>query len=252
MPGMRRSGLARPMGERGRRLPTELGLLSIRDPHLDVQLYRIDLEDHLWDIADLSLSLSDAERERADRYIAPRAREYFIVRRAVLRSILGSHLGLPGSEVELHVLPSGKPTVSASGLGFSVSSSGSLALIACSWGRDVGADIEVIVPIREGRAIARRLFSPAEIEALDSLAGEEYLRTFFRIWTRKEALVKALGHGLSDELSSYTVLDRTIANRLPASGAAQPQGTRWKIEDVEVGQEARAAVCVLDGAGEIE
>lgn len=92
----------------------------------------------------------------------------------------------------------GKPYVPACpGLEFNLSHAGHHVLLAFARGQALGVDLE-----REARRlslleIAHRFFAADEAEALRRLPEEARLRTFLRLWTCKEAVLKALGQGLN-------------------------------------------------------
>src|SRR5262245_45796054 len=88
--------------------------------------------------------LTRDERCRADRFRLDRPRQTFIVVRGLLRVLLAAHLNQRPSAIVLSYEPNGKPVIPGSGLGFNVSHSGDLALVALAWGRRVGVDIERI------------------------------------------------------------------------------------------------------------
>jgi len=163
--------------------------------------------------------LCDAERQRALRLRFERDRRRFVVARARLRALLAERLGTRPQALELARAAGGKPQLAprlaASGWRFNVSHCEELVLYAFSRDREVGVDLEAIRPVAEADAIAARFFAPAERCAYFALASEERPLGFLRCWTRKEALVKALGAGLSLPLE-----------RLDAS--ADPGG--WRLE----------------------
>jgi 4'-phosphopantetheinyl transferase len=105
---------------------------------------------------------------------------------AVLRTLLRAQLG---AEPEIVVGPRGKPALAGGEIAFSIAHSGTLALIAIGVG-EVGIDVEQHRP-RDVIAIARRFFTADEV-ALVAVEPRE----FYRLWCRKEALVKARGTGL--------------------------------------------------------
>lgn len=103
-------------------------------------------------------------------------------------------------------LPAGKPVLAdAAGLWFSLSHSGRYILCAVS-GRPVGADVQEIRPVRAGMA---RRFHPAEREWLESLPEEERNAALFRLWTRKEAWVKAVSEERILSLAEADVIHPT-------------------------------------------
>src|SRR5262245_42357023 len=153
--------------------------------------------------------LCEAERQRAARLRFERHRRRFIVARARLRELLAARLGLRPEAVELAYDANGKPRLARHALHFSVSHCDDLALFAFSPEREVGVDVEALRPIHDADAIAAQVFSPRERLAYAALAVRDRAAAFLRYWTRKEALVKALGEGLS------VPLDQIDAARAP-------------------------------------
>jgi len=161
--------------------------------------------------------LTRAEIERACHFAVESDRRRFIVARARLRQHLGVRLGIAPDEVELEYGPHGKPALAArhgdSGLRFSVSHSDNLAAFAFTTGLDIGVDVEKIRTVREADSLVEQFFSPRERALYRALEPQYRQRAFFNCWTRKEALVKALGEGLRLPLDSFDV---TLAPGEPA------------------------------------
>jgi hypothetical protein len=107
--------------------------------------------------------LSGAERARADRRLAPGLRAAYIRAHAGLRLILAAPLATPPARIEFQQGPQGKPAV-AGPLEFNLTTSGELALVALRWDQPVGIDCERLTTNRNLLAIARRLFSPDEVQ----------------------------------------------------------------------------------------
>ncbi len=151
--------------------------------------------------------LSADEILRANRFLAFRDGEGYVVARAVLRVVLAGYLDTCPEDVALAYNDFGKPYVAGCGeatpLHFNLSHSGSLAVLAVSDQFPLGIDIEEISPLKED--IAGHFFSAREQTALRNLPPDQYLRGFYRCWTRKEALVKGYGEGLSMALDSFDV-----------------------------------------------
>lgn len=167
----------------------------------------------------MSAWLSDEERRRASRLRADAHQRRFIVARARLRALLAARLGEPPQTLELVRGRNGKPALGprhdASGWRFNLSHSEEVALYAFARGREVGVDVEALRPMAEADAIAARFFSARERAVYDAAEAPERPAAFLRCWTRKEALAKALGEGLSMPLE---VLD----------ACAAPSG--WRVE----------------------
>ena len=121
----------------------------------------------------------------------------------------------------------GKPhVVQAPSMHFSLSHSDDRALLAISDTLEVGADLERRRTL-EHLDLARRYFHPDEIAEIEAQPGDGAQReAFFRIWTLKEAVVKALGKGLSMPLDGFAV---SIANGTPVMtlAPAEAPGQWW-------------------------
>lgn len=166
---------------------------------------------HVWrapldvdDASELHRALSAAERERAAAFLRERDSVRFSTGRGVLRHVLSQYTGSCPGELRLVVDAHGKPRVDG-GVQFSFSRSADIAVVAVSAGRDVGVDVERIRGDLACVAIARRFFSRTESERLAGAGTPERVRDFFRCWARKEAVVKAVGFGLSLPLETFTV-----------------------------------------------
>jgi 4'-phosphopantetheinyl transferase len=154
-------------------------------------------------------TLSSQEQERANRFAIEPDRMHFVAARGHLRAILSSCLSAEPSLIEFSYSSKGKPALAGEfvgcGLQFNLAHSGGLALFAINPQGQVGVDVEEVRPVPEMAALMERFFSAAECVEIKGLAGEEQLRGFYRIWTRKEACLKATGEGITGALSSVDV-----------------------------------------------
>lgn len=215
-------------------------------------------EIHLWRFAldaephDRAL-LSGDERARADRFLADVHRDRYVAGRARLRRVLGGLLDRDPSTLRFAYGDAGKPRVEDAGaLEFNLAHSGDGALLAVAHGRAVGVDLERIRPGRDVRAIAERFFADVETDALRRLAPDESERGFFRLWTRKEALLKGLGDGIGGMGGAglrEVVVGADLAARVTVVDA--PDGAVWTIADLEAGDGFAAALAVPGAPGAI-
>lgn len=168
-------------------------------------------EIHIWS-ADLETSpfqenddlLSADERERANRFHFPLHRQRFVAAHNLLRMIISYYTNTAPTAIEFSYEDKKKPYINHSPLKFNLSHSDHMAVFAFTLNHDVGVDIEKIqAEYREG--IAERYFSPAENHALNELPKDQRVEVFYRIWSRKEAMIKAIGKGFSLGLSSFSV-----------------------------------------------
>jgi 4'-phosphopantetheinyl transferase len=153
--------------------------------------------------------LSTAEVERAARYESNLHRACFLQRRTAQRIVLAAYLDISPQDVVYETNEFGKPSVrfgqGSTELSFNASHSGTIALIAIVRSGRIGVDVERLRPSAEDEAVATRFFTTREAAKLAALSAEDRITGFFNAWTRKEALVKALGRGLSIPLDSFEV-----------------------------------------------
>jgi 4'-phosphopantetheinyl transferase len=217
----------------------------------DVHVWRIALEVSDALLTHYRATLSDDERQRAERFHFEKHRRHFIAGRGALRALLGRYLARRPEDVGFVYGTQGKPALAdeANGhpLRFNLTHSHHLALLAVTHGRAIGVDIEHLRTNleRDGEALAERFFSPREAAVLRSLSLELRREAFFHCWTRKEAYIKAQGQGLALPLDQFDV---TLHPDEPAALVATlhdpPQARRWAMRHLAPGAEYVGAVAV--------
>ncbi len=202
---------------------------------------------HLWhlDFGKLSNPLSPDEGSRIrDLSVFQQS----ALRRFYLRLLLGAYLGLPGKDVRISRRLKGRPelddTQSGGQLDFSVARSEDCYLIGISSGATIGVDLEIAAR-RSGKplALARRYFSEIEIEALSGLQGDALHRAFMHTWACKEAVVKASGLGIANQLCRFSV--DVDPDKPPAMlDMRDDDPDAWRLAVVQPAAGAIAAVAV--------
>lgn len=140
----------------------------------------------------------------------PGAHELRFARRFYLRLLLGAYLGIAGKDVVLVRSPRGKPTLDRAahpaGLQFSMAKSGDRALVGICVHSPIGVDLEPAgrAP-RDALRLARRYFHPLEADDLAALPSGEHDAAFLRAWACKEAVVKASGQGIANQLCRFRI-----------------------------------------------
>lgn len=137
--------------------------------------------------------------------------------RQPLLQTLAVYLGIDADKVTLVEGPHGRPQVDSrydSGLDFNWSHSGDYALIAVARGIAPGIDLERRRPRPRALPIARRFFDSDEAESLAALPEEARAAAFLELWTAKEAVLKAHGHGISYGLKRLRILSTPECLRL--------------------------------------
>ena len=181
--------------------------------------------------------LALTESARASRFRSEADRVRFVQRRAALRRILAGYLEVAPQDVAFTVNEFGKPSVApeaSAGVFFNASHSENVAMIAVGRSDRIGIDVERLRPLPEAESIASRFFAEGEAAELAALHPRDRVVGFFNAWTRKEAVVKALGGGLSIPLHSFEVSLRPqeppeiLRWDVPGAGLQ-----RWRIHHIE-------------------
>lgn len=163
-------------------------------PPATVQLWCFPLDESC--SASFLDALNDTERARAERLIDDRKKNQFRRARAALRHILCRYSGIAPSRVPIRYTSQGKPFLDGGrSLSFNLSHSDAYGVVAVGRSGRVGVDLERLDRTLDFMPIAARYFDSGERQLLDSCPVQRRRRAFFRLWTRKEALLKAYGSG---------------------------------------------------------
>jgi 4'-phosphopantetheinyl transferase len=188
-------------------------------------------------LAGLYAVLDEGERGRADQLRSGTERRRFVVAHAALRHIVGGRLGAPAGAIRWERGPHGKPALCGrwTGIEANLSHSGGLSLVAVTASRPVGVDVQWLGRQLDVVAMAQRYFRPEEAGFVrDSPDPAVRADRFARLWTRKEALVKAGGgrlipHGMpapvqseGDAVVEYP--DEARPGRYRVTGVPAPPG----------------------------
>ena len=179
-------------------------------------------------LACLTLEECDSARRMADAG----ERRHFLMRRAFQRAFVAAVSGWTGELAALPLTPrrDERPhSPAAAGLCLSFSSSGPIALAAAARDGMIGIDVEAVRPIADASGLARRFFSAEEAGAIALLPSERQAEAFQRMWTIKEAALKAIGKGVVYGLDTFAVTGLTVA---PPKEFRH--GWRWNVTELSV------------------
>jgi 4'-phosphopantetheinyl transferase len=216
-----------------------------------IHVWRVPLNQNLERIPGLTELLSTDEQTRADRFHFEKDRNQFIEARAALRLLLSQYLNVAPQRLTFSPGSHGKPALangpSNNGLRFNLSRRDGLALIAVAFDREIGVDVELVVPDLPIFEVAEVSFSERELATLRSLPESLQPAGFYNCWTRKEAYVKARGEGLSFPLKQFDVsLVPGDPARLLEVRGSDTEVDRWTLQELSVG-DAHVAALVYEG-----
>ena len=210
----------------------------------EVHVWRASLQLDTPRVEALRRTLSAEERHREERFRFQADRVRYTAAHGLLREILARYLGVPAIALEFVQGEHGKPALiaprCAGRLRFNLSHSEDLALVAVALDREVGVDLESLVQQVEAVEIASQFFAAREALALGRISADRRGVAFLRMWTRKEALSKAIGIGLAAGAPTLNgdwavqSWDRgwRVRSLKPAAGyagAVAAEGRNWRL-----------------------
>ena len=193
--------------------------------------------------------LSPDEYERWRRFHLEADRQRFLLARALVRSLLGAYVQQAPASLQFTRSPYGKPELVQPAatpeqtLKFNLSHTRGLLVLAVTAADEIGVDVESITREAEMLALAERYFAASEVAMLRAADPLQLHELFFRLWTLKEAYVKARGLGLQLGLDSFAIgLGR---NSTPALlHAADDDSARWSCFSIAHADVFRIAAAV--------
>lgn len=214
--------------------------LELGEDEVHVRFCRLDVEDAA--LAYCETLLSPDELARANRYRFARDRRRFAVARGWLRIVLSAYAGIPAPSLTFSYTEFGKPflgNLDNVSIAFNLSHSDDFAAFAVTKNIRVGIDIESGGSLSDCRSLAKRFFHPTEVEELGCLPEAEYRSAFLHAWTRKEALLKAIGTGL------HTCLRDALVSVLPDEPPRirqAPDNGCWNVYSLDAGSACTASL----------
>ena len=154
--------------------------------------------------------------------------------RAALRAILCRQLGCSNERLSFGSSDHGKPFAlvdqEPAAISFNLSHSAKHGLIAIVPRGRLGVDVEECAPRKDFDELSEAVFSPHEQSAFASVHGRDRVQLFFKLWTIKEALIKALGLGFSLDPSQFEVPQILHQGKMSIFRFPQLPEVHWRVE----------------------
>ena len=218
-----------------------------------VDIWRLPLFPDSENLLDCHSWLSPHEKERAGRFIKEIHSRRFILGRGGLREILSRYEQTHPSRIKFRYNIHGKPELAGNtSLRFNLSHSKDLALAAVTANKSVGIDVEYRRENVDYLKLANRFFAKNEADALRKVSLDHRKETFFRIWTRKEAYIKAHGEGLSLPLDQFEVSTGPEKTPILLQTLHDPKDKdRWKLAQIETREDYLCTLACQGFIGQI-
>ena len=233
--------------------------MSLEIPKLElapgeVHVWSLPLDICPHSLASVAEYLSPDERRRADRFRFAVHRDRFIVGRGMLRVLLGRYGDVPPERLRFNYGPNGKPELIATGEGarrtggalhFNLAHSEEVGVLAVTKTGPVGVDVEQVRRLPEFKELVSQFFSVREAAEFSRLPWKEQPTAFFNLWTRKEALLKAMGEGIAHSLGrvevSFLPGESARVLSLPVGPWA---GCEWSLVELAISPAYAAALAL--------
>lgn len=193
------------------------------------------------DIDGLSVLMSEQEKLKADTFKHCDMRRRYVAVRATLRRVLAGYLSSDPAALEFNVSEHGKPYLVCGSIHFNLSHTANHLLIAVANFPDIGIDIEEIKSRVNFDGLAARCFSTRELQTWRRLSLDEQQQTFYRLWVKKEAFVKAVGRGLALGLDQCEV-ELAADGQLLVIPSAYGVATDWLMTEMAIDSAVQAAL----------
>lgn len=189
--------------------------------------------------------LDTAERDRAARFVFERHRRQHIAAHALKRLMLAAMGGAPPRSWTFEAPSGGKPKVGPGpGPHFNISHCDGLVACAISDDLELGVDVEPVAR-KAPLDLAQTYFAPEEVRWLTGLPPSGQPFGFFRLWTLKEAYIKATGLGLAQPLHDFAFAFDPLRVLFHDPALGDPRA--WRFEQRQVGEHLLALAWRGDG-----
>lgn len=218
-------------------------MVTLQDDQVQVWFASLDVDNRIYLAA--ANVLSSEELNRASHILDPRERRRYVVCRGILRSILAKYVGSRPELIGIESGVGGKPFLHVDAQpSFNVTHSHGNALLAFSKGHEIGIDLEVIGSMKESSRLAGRILSEQTGRRILRLPDNRKSRFLYKAWTEEEALLKAMGKGLSAFHSiSMNTLRREGKPFLVKDNSTR-KVSKWHLHDLDVGDKMVASLVV--------
>jgi 4'-phosphopantetheinyl transferase len=175
--------------------------------------------------------LSDDELVRWQRHKFDQNRREYLATHALARTALSSYRALAPEAWRFRLNEYGKPAIDPDrGPRFNLSNSTGLVVCLIGEGAEVGVDVEPLTRAKSILELGPRVFSPRERAQLEYLREDERPERALRLWTLKEAYIKARGMGLALPLNKFSfVFEGTNDIRMEMDDDFQDAPERWRF-----------------------
>ena len=200
----------------------------------EIHVWRVSIIKHQRNQKGLEAVLSNSEKQRVSQFRFEKDRSMYAISHGTLRELIARYLSTDAVALEFNINSFGKPYLEKTPLRFNISHSMDVALIAITKDVEIGVDVEMLDTKTDCLTLAKRFFAKCEYEAILSAPEANRVPSFYRLWTGKEAIIKARGKGLSIPLDSFSIVPYIQGSETLNPQSNLGESSIWTLSSLEV------------------
>ena len=194
--------------------------------------------------------LTSEEAERYTRFVFETDRRQFLLTRALERDVLSRYLGVEPAALGFTRNKYGKPAIAEPTecpITYSLSHTKGLSVCAVAFEQMIGIDVESLQRTPSHQDISKRFFAASEAAYLETLGEGQNRTEFLKLWTLKEAFIKARGVGLSIPLNSFEIkMDPDQPPSVSFSEGIHGNESDWRFLQIRLGGAFQIAIALAE------
>jgi len=216
-----------------------------------VFIFIVNLTSHINNVSTYWEYLSIQEKIKASKYYTEYLSKKYIISHGILRYILSFYTKQHPQKIEFNYNEYGKPFLKNSNIQFNISHSHNMVSYIIALNYRVGIDIELHDKNLNIEDVAALVLTTDEYKYLSSLKSRDKLRIFYILWTKKEALVKAIGQGLSYPINTIEVIRLLSGKGVLLNDKNNKLKQQWYCYELEVPENYSGAIGIENKIDEI-
>ena len=180
--------------------------------------------------------LDESEQTQARKFKNELLHKRYVEVHGQLRNCLAQTLNQPPEKIRINKMEHGKPYLADyPELAFNLSHSADRLMLAVGWNCQLGVDMEICKQRINLSGLVDKCFAEEEADYWNQLPESQKIQAFYRFWTRKEAFVKATGHGIASGLNQCVINPENPTEflRVPEQYG---KASAWHVLDLDLGE----------------
>ena len=200
--------------------------------------------------------LPSFEQKKIDAYKVKAIKDRQILLKGLLHVLLGCYLKTDPQSIEFEYNKFGKPFMpdhpKYKNICFNISHSNNIAVYGFTQKRNIGVDVEKVRELPDMNGVIDLCFSDSEKKWFNMISSQDKNKIFYKIWTSKEAYLKAIGTGLSfspDKISTGLNSEGDIIFE-NIEGDENPE--KWRLDAFSINPHFTSAIVAENKNSEIK